>query len=325
MFRTIELKLPYENELVERAKQFKDASQMFPDYGFKSKMLNKNKLKKGIYRTESKKVPTLPSAFVLTVRDKTSEMLKLTKIQKGIKKKSLSMIYDKRTFKSYSDSNAMSLSTVQGIPGYPIAHSTTIDKSRGEYTNAQAITDGKGERIFVMVQVEIPDREVMRKEDMKIVGMSIGMRNITAVSNNIFFNSKYLMEVKGRHRYLNRKQQHSNTNSARSKSKNMEERERRLVRDVNYLISKDAVSLPFDILALETLNPAGMKGNKHDTLFKCSNYASESNADINASRNIEVLCKSKYFRLSPASQSFRLDETPLIGGEETSGELQSFS
>jgi hypothetical protein len=39
---------------------------------------------------------------------------------------------------------------------------------QGRYTNFQLITDEKGKRIFIMVQVKIPDREVIKKEDVKL-------------------------------------------------------------------------------------------------------------------------------------------------------------
>ncbi|MGC8655628.1 MAG: zinc ribbon domain-containing protein, partial [Thermoplasmata archaeon] len=60
-------------------------------------------------------------------------------------------------------------------------------------------------------------------------------------------------------------------------------------------------------------------------VFKCMNCGFELNADLNASRNIEVLGTSEYFRLLSASQSLRFNETPPTGGGETSNKLRSFS
>ena len=56
------------------------------------------------------------------------------------------------------------------------------------------------------------------------------------------------------------------------------------------------------------------KNNRHGSVFKCKNCGFELNADLNASRNIEVLNKSECFRLLSASQSLRFNETPLKGG-----------
>ncbi|BAB60065.1 hypothetical protein [Thermoplasma volcanium GSS1] len=56
------------------------------------------------------------------------------------------------------------------------------------------------------------------------------------------------------------------------------------------------------------------KENRHDSVFKCKNCGFELNADLNASRNIEVIRVSEYFRLLSASQSLLFNETPLTGG-----------
>ena len=380
MFRTIKLKLPYDRILIETAKQFKEAAQIVLDYGFENKTFNKNKLNKGTYRSVRERIPTLPSALIQTARDTASEALKATELKKKIKRKSLTIRYDNRTFKFYPDSHTVSLTTVKGRLVYPVAHSPLIDKYKGEYTNAQLVIDEKRNRIFIMVQVNVPDKEVVKKEDVKVLGIDRGVKNIAVLSNNVFFNSKHLREVKGRYQYLKRKLQHLGTRSAHRKLKKLSGRERRFVRDVNHVISKNIVSLPYDMFSLEALEPAKMKhngkgkrfrrslgswspfelekfieykakdagktviyvnpkhtsqrcskcsyvdkNNRHGSVFKCINCGFELNADLNASRNIEVLGRSEYFRLMSTSQSLRFNESPLTGGGENSNKLRSFS
>ena len=380
MFRTIKLKLPYDRTLIETARQFKEATQIVLDYGFENKTFNKNKLNKGTYRSVRERIPKLPSALVQTARDTASEALKATNLKKKIHKESLTIRYDNRTFKFYPDSHTVSLTTVQGRLVYPVAHSPLIDKYMGEYTNAQLVIDEKRNRIFMMVQVNVPDKEVVKKEDVKVLGMDRGIKNMAVLSNNMFFNSKHLREVKGRYQYLKRKLQHSGTRSAHRKLNKLSGRERRFVRDVNHTISKNIISLPCDVFSLEALDPAYMrqnghgrrfremigswspselqkfieykaedagktviyvnpehtsqrcskcgyvdKNNRHGSVFKCINCGFELNADLNASRNIEVLGKSEYFRLLSTSQSLRFNETPLMGGGENSNKLRSFS
>jgi len=380
VFRTIKLKLPYDRTLIETAKQFKEATQIVLDYGFENKTFNKNKLNKGTYKVIRERIPTLPSALIQTARDTASEALKATELKKKIKRKSLTIRYDNRTFKFYPDSHTVSLTTVKGRLVYPVAHSPLIDKYRGEYTNAQLVIDEKRNRIFIMVQVNVPDKEVVKKEDVKVLGIDRGVKNIAALSNNLFFNSKHLREVKGRYQYLKRKLQHLGTRSAHRKLRKLSGRERRFVRDVNHVISKNIVSLPCDVFALEALNPTYMKqkdqykairkmlgswspselqkfieykakdagkaviyvnpkytsqkcskcsyvdkNNRYGSVFKCQNCGFELNADLNASRNIEVLGRSEYFRLMSTSQSLRFNESPLTGGGENSNKLRSFS
>jgi len=47
------------------------------------------------------------------------------------------------------------------------------------------------------------------------------------------------------------------------------------------------------------------------------------NADQNASRNIEALGKSKYFRLPSTSKSFQFNENPITGRGEKNYNLRS--
>jgi len=268
MFRTIKLKLPYDKPLIETARQFKEATQIVLDYGFENKTYNKNKLNKGTYRIVREKIPTLPSSLVQTARDVASDMLKTTNLKKKIKKKTLTIRYDNRTFKFYPDSHIISLTTVQGRLVYPVAHSPIIDKYRGRYTNAQLVIDEKRNKIFIMIQVKIEDKKVTKKEDVKVLGIDRGIKNIAVLSNNMFFNSKHLREVKGRYQYLRRKLQHIGTRSAHRKLKKLSGRERRFVRDVNHVISKRIVSLPYDVFVLEELEPAKMIRNGKGKKFR---------------------------------------------------------
>ena len=364
MFRTIKLKLPYDSSLVETGKQFMKACQIVLDYGFAEKTYNKNKLNRGTYRDVREKIPTLPSALVQTARDTASESLKQTELMKEIHRKSLTIRYDRRTFKFYPDSHTISLTTVRGRLVFPVAKSPLIEKYRGEYTNAQVHIDTKHRKMFVMVQVELSYKEVGKKvdNDVKVVGMDRGIKNIAVLSNNVFFNSAHLKDVKGRYRYNKKRLQHAGTRSAHRKLLEMSGRERRFVLDTNHVISKKIINLPFDVFALEDLRTAGMKkksngrrfnhklgswspfqlqqfieykaedsgktviylnpkhtsqkcsncgyidrNNRHGSVFHCLNCSFDLHADLNASRNIEVLGKSGYFRLLSTSQSLRFE------------------
>ncbi|MGC9166269.1 MAG: IS200/IS605 family accessory protein TnpB-related protein, partial [Thermoplasmata archaeon] len=58
------------------------------------------------------------------------------------------------------------------------------------------------------------------------------------------------------------------TRSAHRKLRKLSGRERRFVRDVNHVISKKIVSLPYDVFALVALNPATMKQNGKGKKFR---------------------------------------------------------
>ena len=380
VFRTIKLKLPYDRSLLETGRQFREACQMVLDFGFSSQTFNKNRLNRGTYREVGDRIPTLPSALVQTAGDQASESMKQAGLKERIRRKSLTIRYDKRTFKFHPDSHTISLTTVSGRLVFPVAHSPLIEKYRGEYTNAQLVIDGKHHRIFIMVQVEMPDRNTSirteRKSDVKVLWIDRGIKNIAVLSSNKFYNSKHLREVKGRYQYNKRMLQHAGTRSAHRRLKEMSGRERRFVLDTNHVISKKIVNLPYDVFALEDLEAAKMKKRKngrrfnrklgswsphqldlfmefkaHDlgktavhvnpeytsqecsrcghvdrssrigSSFHCRMCGFQLHADLNASRNIEVLGRSEYFRLSSTSQSLRSDETMLTGMAEDSSKL----
>jgi len=152
---------------------------------------------------------------------------------------------------------------------FPVSHIPIIDKYRGEYTNAELVIDKKN-RIFVKVQVDVPEKEVIKKEpeNIKVIGIDGGIKNIAVLSNNVFFNSKHLREVKGRYQYLKRKLQHLGTCSANRKLRKIAGRERRFVLYANYVISKKVESLPYDVIALEALEAGKMKRNGKGKKFR---------------------------------------------------------
>ncbi len=300
--------------------------------------------------------------------------MKQTKLKKKIHRKSLAIRYDKRTFKFYPDSRKISLTTVYGRLTFTVANSPLIDKYRGEYTNAQVIFDMENKKIYAMIQVKIEEvNEKIDRKDVRVLGIDRGVNNIAVLSNNMFFNSRHLRDVKGRYMYLRRKLQHLGTRSAHRKLKELSGRERRFVLATNHVIAKKIVTLPYDVFVLEDLKSSKMrnkgngrkfnrklgnwspyqlkkfieykaeelgkivlyvdpkytsqrcsrcgyvdKNNRKGSTFKCKQCSFEIHADLNASRNIEVLGKSEYLRLLSTSQSLRLNESMLTGVVETS-------
>ncbi len=53
----------------------------------------------------------------------------------------------------------------------------------------------------------------------------MGIKDIAILSNNMFFNSRHLREVKGRYQYLKRRLKQSGTRSAKRKLRKLSGRE----------------------------------------------------------------------------------------------------
>ena len=148
------------------------------------------------------RILTQQSALVQTAMDLSSEALKAKKSKK-INKKAITIRYV-NGIKFYPDSHRISFTTVQDGLVYLVARLPLIDKYRGEYTISQLIIDERMNRIFIMDQVKISVKEVMKKEEVKVLGIERGIKNIVIMSNSMFFISRHLREVKERYKYLKR-------------------------------------------------------------------------------------------------------------------------
>ena len=345
MFRTVKVKLPFEQSLLQTAVAFNRACQTVLDYGSTNKTHNKDRLNKATYKQVRTAIPNLPSALVQTARDEASEMLKRTSYAKVVKKR-LSVRYDNRCFKFYPETNKVSLTTVHGRLTFAFQHFSYLDTWRGQYTNAQLVI--RKRKAFLNVQVVIPDVKINAAG--KVLGIDRGILNVAVCSDNTFFDSHHLRAVKGRYRFNRRCLQHVGTRSAHRKLQRLSGRERRFVLNTNHYISKTIVNKPFDVFALEKLciirqkkngkrfnrllgswSPSQLelfiaykaenkgkiiieinprytsqrcsrcgfvhKWNRHGLRFRCGNCGFELNADLNASRNIDVLGRSEYVRL----------------------------
>ena len=256
MFRTVKVKLPFEQSLYQTAVAFNKACQTVLDYGSTHKTHNKDKLNKATYKQVRTAIPNLPSALVQTARDEASEMLKRNSYA-TIAKKRLSVRYDNRCFKFYPETDKVSLTTVHGRLVFAFKHFNYLDTWKGQYTNAQLVI--RKREVFLNVQVNIPD--VKPVVTGKVLGIDRGILNVAVCSDNKFFDSKHLRAVKGCYRYNRRCLQHVGTRSAHRKLQRLSGRERRFVLNTNHCISKGIVNKPYDVFALEKLYITRQKKN----------------------------------------------------------------
>ncbi|PKK85905.1 MAG: hypothetical protein CVT48_03440 [Thermoplasmata archaeon HGW-Thermoplasmata-1] len=252
MIRTLKIKLDKSNDLIQTARIFNLACQDVLDYGFEHKDYNKTRLNRGTYHEVRTKYPTLPSALVQTARDQASDILKRNKFKHRPKKKELSSIrYDKRTMKVFLESGYCKLTTIFGrmtynfkLPGY-----------YGQYTdwevkNAQMIPNRDCCYLHVQIEKKTPET---RGDDRRL-GIDLGINNIAVCSDNTFYNSKHLKNVKGRYQHIKAELQSKGTRSAKRKLKKISGRERRFVKDVNHCLAKELAKKPYGVFAMEDLS-----------------------------------------------------------------------
>lgn len=326
--RTVIIKLGQYPELENTLITYNEICQRIIDYGWKTQTFNKNKLHSGTYRIIREKYPNFSSAMVQTARDHASEILKRTmnhnkmerhkhKLGKPLKSSHSSIRYDKRCLSVMFDKKVVSINTTFGRIRLPINPAKYYDiYKEWIYSNAQLIRR-KNKEYYLNIQVKSDMPEMIGQYD--VLGIDCGIYNMAVLSNNKFFNSKKLRNVKGKYRKLRSDLQSKGTKSAKKKLKKLSGKENRFVRDVNHCISKKIVSMDYDVFAMEKLsgifqgfmiykairlgkqvvmiNPIYTsqqcskcghidKSNRKGHIFKCVSCGFELHADLNAARNI---------------------------------------
>lgn len=256
LFSTIIIKIGKYQELETTLKQYNTICQEIIDYGWKEKTWNKNKLHHGTYKDVREKYPKFSSAMVQTARDNASEILKRTlkskkKLNKPIKQLYSGIRYDKRCLSIMFDKNIISINTMFGRIKLPFTLAKYYEKySDWKYTNAQLIRKkDKNYYLMIQVQTEIPEKS----KECNVLGIDLGIKKIAVTSDNTFYNSKHLRNIKGKYQKLKRDCQRKGTKSAKRKLKSLSGKENRFVRDVNHCISKKIVNTDYTVFALENL------------------------------------------------------------------------
>jgi len=200
-------------------------------------------------------------------------MLKLEKMECLPQKKPFSAIrYNQRTFKPYLKRGVVSLCTIHGR----IKVSVNIPKYFKQYVDWQV----KGAtlsynvhirklRLHLSMEKETP----LKLEASDVLGVDSGILNHAVLSNNMFFASSHIRNVKGRYQYLRQHLQALGTRSAKRLLRKRSGREKRFMANVNHCIAKLIVSQPFSVIALEKLNVKRERKNGKRFNKKLGNWA----------------------------------------------------
>ncbi len=247
MQRTVRIKIENDKVLAETLSQYRKAYELCIDAGFKMRTSNKVRIHNATYRNIRNNYPKLSSALIQTVRDVACENLKAAKLKTKPVPKNEFIRFDKRTF-SFKDGTA-SISTTGGRKKLPISIPKYFDKYSG-WDCKSAVLSKRNNRLFLNL---IFKKEATKVVPSKVLGIDRGINNIAVASDNAFYNSKHLKDVKGRYQYLKAELQAKGTPSAKRKLEKISGREKRFVRDVNHCISKEIVAKDYDGFALENL------------------------------------------------------------------------
>lgn len=260
MFRTIQIPLPYEQELIDTIKLYNRVVQEIINIGWKYRTYNKNKLHKLTYFEIRAKYSSLQSSLIQCAKDQASDILKREKFKhsKPIKRELSGIRYNKRTFTIFFSSKRISLSTIAGRKKYNLfipEYFTWYEK--GEIKSL-TLRIKSTRRIIGYISIELPNIPI--KDPKSFLGVDRGIKRVAVLSNNLFYDSKHIRKVKWKYQRLRNELQSKGTKSARRKLKKIAGKERRFMTDENRKIAKWVLEQPFDCVVLEKL-----KGIKHNS------------------------------------------------------------
>lgn len=253
MQRTITIKLGNCPSISSTVQQFNLCCNFFLELGFDNRTCSKRQLQSLGYYEARERWPSLQSSLVQGARDCAADMLKRERCARlPVKRPTSAVRYNQRTFKAYLDSGILSLTTVDGRLKIPIRIPDYFKRYSHGKVAALRVFQRKGV-LFANLVVELPDVPTKEVESPKVLGVDRGIDRTAVLSNNIFFNSSAIKNVRGRYAYLRQRLQAAGTRSAKRHLRRLAGRERRFQADVNHCLAKKIAYMDFDVVVLEDL------------------------------------------------------------------------
>jgi IS605 OrfB family transposase len=250
--------------LAQTMRDYTKAFNTCAEWGFNNHSYNKVNIHNATYRHIRDEIPKFPSALVQCARDCACDALKASRCKSLPKRKDMSaMRYNQRVIRVRLDSGYASIATSHGrircnfiIPAYyrkytnwTVKSSTLSLRNRDNtfYLGCQVESDSTNQP-HDKESDNSPD-----STDISILGIDRGIVNIAVCSDNTFYNSKQVKNIRAKYAKIRAELQSKGTRSATRKLRGLSGRERRFVTDVNHCISKQIVGTPYDVFAIENL------------------------------------------------------------------------
>ncbi len=262
LIRTIQCPLPLDPSLVGTIRQYNEAVNVVIGSGWERKTYNKNVLHAATYAGIRERIPSLQSSLVQCARDMGSASLKLAKkkdwrCKKPVKKAMSSIRINQRTFTPFLESGTISISTIGGRRTFPLVVPEYFRKYQFSTVNA-VVLKVKKDKIIAFLNIEIVDPAVS-DHPASFLGVDRGINNAVVASDNSFYSSNHIKDVKYKYQKLQQSLQSKGTRRCKRKLKDLAGRERRFMTGENYRIAAWLVAKPFDCIVLENLK--GIKTN----------------------------------------------------------------
>jgi len=255
MYRTVNVNLQYDDALVKTIEVATEIYQKALDIAHSQDIKSKYELNKVCYHPFREQYPDMPSVLVQQCIFRASETIKVccrSKRRPIAKRKSAR--FTSQSFKFYPDASVFGVPTIEDHKKIPMTVPDWI-KDRGydiKDIQMATVTLNRYGNPVAHITFQMPSPEKSPNKD--YLGIDRGIVNIAVCSDNTFFNSKHLKNVKGKYQFLKGELQHKGTKSAKRHLRKLANKERRFVSDVNHNISKTIVNMPYDTFVLEDLS-----------------------------------------------------------------------
>ncbi|MGB9928110.1 MAG: RNA-guided endonuclease InsQ/TnpB family protein [Methanosarcina sp.] len=263
--RTIKLKLSVSEGDKEILKKtitlFNTVFNEVAQYGFEHKTHSKVSIHHATYKNIREKYPELPSSLVQGARDVACEALKGVELKRlPVAKPFSSIRYNQRVITYYLKHGRASIATINGR----IKATFSVPEYYQKYVNWKVRSSTlkynvRKDEFFLHI---IFRTESPKPSGNKVLGIDRGIVNIAVCSNNIFFNGKQIKNVRGKYAFLRKNLQAKGTKSAKRYLKKLSRKEKQFGTNINHIISKTIVNLPYDIFALEDLTSIRVQNRK---------------------------------------------------------------
>jgi IS605 OrfB family transposase len=267
MQRTISLKIDLPAEFADYLATCAIIFNRYVAWSFDTKSYNKSKAHQELYSILRKEYPDVPSAIIQSIRDTALESVKALKFKfRPFKKPTSHVRYDKRTISLRGDQLSIGWSGDKRIK--QIIKLPKFFKERYSDWKFQAATVGydrpkkcfKANLIF-----DAPTPEALGDRS---VGVDRGLYNIVSLSDGFRYASNGIRKVKREVLFLKKQLQTKGTRSAIRKLKKLSGYEKRFSLNENHKISKQLVSMPYDVFVLEDLKGILKQKSKGKVLNK---------------------------------------------------------
>lgn len=234
---TAKIKIAATPEIIRTIKVYSKALQFCVNRAWKYKIKNNIKLHKFVYRDIKNK--GLQSQLVIACIKQACEMVKKAKSKPIIKRTSMRYNFPR----SFSlKNNILSIATIKRRIKIPFTIPDCYKKYFSwDITESLLRIDEKGRCFFLFsFSKKINPKSFNLQE--RALGVDLGINNLAVTSDNQFFNSSKVKNIKRKFRYLRSKLQSKGTRSCKRLLKKLSGRENRWMKWINHNISKQIIS-----------------------------------------------------------------------------------